>query len=86
MAKRCRSCGIFPLVFGGWAEPACKWHDAAYTKGSWAQEWMSRKRVDEHFLQLLLELSGSNPLKRTTSYAMYAAVRAVGGMWWEGKN
>jgi len=79
-------CGIWPVQIGGWAKPACNWHDSAYTKNSWAQEFMSRKRVDEHFLAQLLELSGGNPLKKMASYAMFGIARALGGIWWEGKR
>ena len=77
-------CGIFPvLINDGCMGPACAWHDAAYTSGSWHQANMTRKEVDEWFLRLMLTCA-KTPLERARAYGYYAIVRAVGGIWWEG--
>lgn len=80
-------CGICPFTFGGWAAPACVWHDEAYIKNSWHQQNMTRKEVDDYFLFLLLHLANQGsyrPLKKVQAYIMYKFVRSVGSFWWEG--
>lgn len=77
-------CGIWPVQIGGWPKTACNWHDSAYTEESWAQHNLSRKEVDAHFLQQLLQLSGSNVFKRVTSYGLWGFARLLGNKWWEG--
>lgn len=82
-------CGIFPLIFGGWAKPACDWHDDSYITGSWHQKNMRRQDVDKHFLRLLLVLSKRGRLqgaKHVASYTMYGIVRVIGAPWWEGRR
>lgn len=82
-------CGICPFTFGGWALSACIWHDQAYEAGSWHQKNLSRKQVDDHFLEMLLELSKRGRFqagKRAQSYIMYSWVRAFGSYWWEGRE
>lgn len=79
-------CGISPLIFRGWPKAVCNLHDRLYVKGSWAQENLTRKEADDHFLLSLLTVAGRNPLKRMASYVMYGAVRLFGGPFWEGKK
>lgn len=81
-----KGCGIWPLIFRGWPSQQCEVHDQFYIEGSWAQNNISRKRADDHFLEMLLEKSGNNFAKRAASYAMYGVVRVFGGWWWEGKK
>ena len=76
-------CGVYPLVARGWPKYACEWHDKAYSKDSWAQKSLTRKQTDEWFLRQLLEVSGSNPAKKTASYVMYGIVRVLGWAFWE---
>lgn len=77
-------CGVFPFIFHGWMDPACRWHDAAYTEGSWQQQNMTRKEVDDHFLLQCLELAGDCELKQKQAYVCYEVVRCLGWLWWEG--
>ncbi len=77
-------CGIFPFIFHGWMDPACQWHDAAYTEGSWHQQNMTRKEVDDHFLEQCLYLADGVPHKVMQAYLCYEVVRALGWLWWEG--
>lgn len=79
-------CGIDPCNFGGWMNPACEWHDLAYTEGSWQQAHMSRKEVDDHFLAQLLYLAEGNPFKEAAAFGAYGAVRKFGWMFWEGSR
>jgi hypothetical protein len=82
-------CGICPITFGGWAAPACAWHDEAYIKGSWAQRNLSRYATDQHFLLQLLELAKRGRFqagKRVQAYAMYHCVRLLGAPYWEGRQ
>ena len=71
-------CGIEPLNFGGWMNPACEWHDQAYVEGSWAQAHLSRAEVDRQFLTQLLEMAGRNPAKIAVAWGAYRTVRALG--------
>jgi hypothetical protein len=79
------ACGIKPITFRGFPKAACQIHDRMYVRGSWAQANLTRKEADEHFLLMLLTISGRNPLKRAASYLMYGAVRILGAPYWEGK-
>jgi hypothetical protein len=82
-------CGICPITFGGWALDACAWHDAAYTRGSWAQKNLTREATDLHFYNMLLELSKRGRCragKRVQAWLMYQTVRALGAPFWEGKE
>ena len=77
--------GIYPLIIKDECmTPAAEWHDIAYTKGSWHQQNMTRKQVDEIFLQLMLTCS-TTTLQRARAYFYYGVVRAVGGIFWEGQ-
>lgn len=81
--------GIWPILFRGWPFYAAEWHDTAYTLGSWHQANMSRKEVDDFFLEQTLLLSNMGklkPLKRVASYTMYGITRTLGWIWWEGKR
>lgn len=82
-------CGIWPVLLRGWPAKACNWHDVAHEAQSWQQEHMTRLDVDRAFLAQLLELSKQGTFrsgKRAMAWAMYGIVRAVGGIWWEGKR
>lgn len=82
-------CGIKPLLVGGWADKACKWHDEAYTKGSTQQRHVSREEVDLAFLNQLLEAAKGTRfeyLKILQAHTFYTIVRMFGGLWWEGKT
>lgn len=78
-------CGIYPLLVRGWPVAACELHDKFYLKGSWAERNLTRAEADKHFLKMLLEISGRNLAKRTTSYLLYGLARLFGGSFWEGK-
>lgn len=79
-------CGYSPLIVNKvFAKHACDWHDKTYLKGSWHQENLSRKEVDQHFLKQMLLLANT-PWRRLRAYAMYGIVRAVGGIFWEGER
>lgn len=80
------ACGIKPVTFRGWGKAACSVHDRFYLKGSWAQTHLTRKEADQHFLNMLLTISGRNVIKRGASYVLYGLVRALGGPYWEGKR
>jgi len=78
-------CGIFPvLIKDKCMGPACEWHDAAYTQGSWHQKHMTRAEVDRWFLQLMLQCA-ENGFQRARAQIYYRIVRAVGGVFREGK-
>lgn len=82
-------CGIWPVLLRGWPAKACEWHDIAHTVGSWQQANMSRAQVDRAFLAQMLLLSNLGSFKRgkrALAWVMYGIVRAVGGIWWEGKR
>lgn len=82
-------CGIFPLAFGGWAAPACKWHDQAYIKGSSQQESLTREQIDKQFYLQLKELAERGRFKLgklIMASVMYRVVRLFGGNWWEGER
>lgn len=79
-------CGIPPVTFRGWAKASCQVHDRFYERGSWAQTHLTRKEADQHFLNMLLTMSGRNVLKRGASYVLYGLVRALGAPYWEGKR
>lgn len=85
-------CGIKPLLFGGWAVEACKWHDGAYTKDSPHQrEGLSRGLIDDYFLIQLKEKIKEHPFylrpfMYAQAYIMYGIVRQFGSKWWEGKE
>lgn len=80
-------CGIKPLLFGGWCEPACEAHDWHYENS--AGSAYSRAWVDKEFLRHCLALAKQGRCqtgKRAASYAMYAIVRATGGIFWDGRE
>lgn len=80
-------CGVWPLCTGK-DDPfieMCAWHDKAYTKGSWQQKHMARKRVDDHFLDMMLCRAGGCTPLRIRAYAYYQFARWFGGALWEGK-
>lgn len=79
-------CGVPPVTFRGFPKAACQLHDRMYVKGSWAQQHLTRLEADRHFLTMLLEMSGRNPLKRAASYVLYRLVRLLGAPYWEGKQ
>jgi hypothetical protein len=79
------SCGLWPVLFGGWCEAACEKHDWYYVNS--AGSAYSRKWVDQEFLRQCLELSKKGRFKigkKVASYAMYAVVRIGGGIVWDG--
>lgn len=78
-------CGINPVQIRGWPKLACRWHDSAYSEGSWHEGNMSRYDVDRAFLRQLLTLSGNHIGKRILSYGMYYVARLFGARFWEGK-
>lgn len=65
--------------------PACEFHDKAYTKGSWHQKHMTRKEVDDKFLEHMLLLAGNDLTKKAKAYLFYGIVRSVGGIFWDAK-
>jgi hypothetical protein len=78
-------CGIKPLLFGGWCQPACRDHDLAYMNSE--HTTFTRAYIDRKFLLDCLRLAKKGRCqagKRAASYAMYAIVRATGGLWWDG--
>jgi len=80
-------CGIKPLLFGGWCEPACKMHDQAYLES--ATSGFTRAYIDKKFLLDCLMLADKGRCqagKRLASYAMYRIIRALGWMWWRGNE
>lgn len=79
-------CGIWPVIVRGWPSKQCDVHDKFYTQESWAQKNISRARADQHFLDMLLDASGSHIGKRALSYTMYGISRTLGWIWWEGKE
>lgn len=79
--------GIKPLIFGGWCNEAAKTHDWHYENSACSA--YSRKWVDREFLRHCLELAKHGRCKAgkvAASYAMYAIVRATGGIWWDGSR
>lgn len=82
-------CGIYPILWRGWSNRACKVHDEAYTNNSDAEKWLTRKEVDDALLRDLLMAASKGNFragKRAAAYAMYGAVRLLGGLFWEGKR
>lgn len=68
-------------------KPAMYFHDWAYRAGSDAQlTGMTRKEVDDRFLQHCLDLAANDWFARRRAYAYYALVRLFGGPLWEGKK
>lgn len=66
---------------------AARWHDHAYRAGSDAQlTGMTRKEVDDRFLQHCLDLAADDWFARRRAYVYYALVRMFGGPLWEGKE
>lgn len=66
--------------------PAMYWHDFSYKAGSDCQRsGMTRKEVDDRFLQHCLDLAANDWFARRRAYVYYAIVRAFGGPLWEGK-
>jgi hypothetical protein len=81
-------CGISPLATGE-QDPffkACAWHDNAYLKGSLHQDKYSRAKIDEQFLQQMLEIAGDSWILRLRAHIYYTLARALGGQFWEGKK
>lgn len=78
-------CGIYPLIFHGWMEPACEWHDGAYTEGSWQENHLTRLQVDDEFFRMCMLLADGDCVKEAQALACYKIVRAVGWIFWEGK-
>lgn len=84
-----RGCGIYPLIFRGWPKNSCNWHDDAYTRNSSQQKYLTRAQVDKALLEQLLNTTHGTSYsvaKTIAAYAMYAVVRAVGWIWWEGRH
>lgn len=77
-------CGITPIQFRGWPRDACRWHDSAYSEGSYHQQNFTRAEIDRAFLNQLLLMSGRNPFKKLASYGMYLMARLFGSKYWEG--
>lgn len=65
---------------------ACRWHDTAYTEGSFHQVKLSRKEVDQWFYNQMLLIAGDNTLRRIKAKAFYVVARLFGGLLWEGKK
>jgi len=84
-------CGLFPILFRGWAKKACFWHDSAYSEGSTQQQaGITRERVDEAFEAQLNELSKQGRFragKRLQAAIMAWVVRLpIVGRLYEGKK
>lgn len=65
---------------------ACRWHDTAYTEGSFHQSNLSRKEVDLWFYNQMLLVAGDNKLRQLKAKAFYVVARAFGWALWEGKK
>lgn len=66
-------------------DQAMRVHDWAYRKGSASQEsGMTRKEVDEVFLEMCLRAAGNDWFAKRRAYFYYACVRAFGAPLWEG--
>lgn len=66
--------------------PACKWHDATYTFGSWHQSQLSRKIIDLQFYRQMLVIAGDNVGLRIRAWFYYRLARIFGARLWEGKR
>lgn len=80
-------CGIYPLLLkrSKFIE-ACSWHDQTYTEQSWAQLNLTRKEVDDWFLQQMKQIAGDSTLRKAQAYLFYGIARVLGGLWWEGSK
>ena len=82
------ACGVWPFTTGP-NDPmlnACAWHDKAYEEGSWYQEHMTRREVDQMFLSQMLIIAKDSKTLKLRAYTYYAVVRALGWMFWEGED
>jgi len=62
-------------------------HDWAYRAGSAAQKSeMTRKEVDDRFLEMCLRAAGDDWWARRRAYFYYRCVRLFGGFLWENKE
>ena len=85
--KEERPCGIYPLVFGGWARPACRLHDKEYEAMLSGKQEKTLQQVDNEFRDYLFELSERGRcrmLKRIASGLMYGIAHIYGLFRWEG--
>lgn len=78
--------GIYPFIINDPVLlPAAEWHDSAYTKGSWQQQYMTRKEVDERFLDLM-DYCCTTRAQHMRAYTYYYVSRVLGRFFWEGKE
>ncbi len=64
---------------------ACRWHDDAYTEGSFHQKKLTRSFVDKWFLDQMLLIAKDDISRQVRAYAFYGISRIFGGLFWEGK-
>lgn len=77
--------GVYPFIIKDKVfEAAAVWHDIAYTKGSWHQQTLTRSKVDQHFLEMMLQVADT-PLRRLRAWSYYRVVRLIGWIFWEGR-
>lgn len=65
---------------------ACRWHDTAYTEGSFHQQRLTRKEVDQWFYQQMLLVAGDDWTRRMRAHAFYGVARVFGFLFWEGEK
>lgn len=81
------NCGIWPLTFGGWAEPACSKHDQEYELMHAGEQTKTLNQVDAELLTNLLNLAQEGNFqmgKRIAAYTMYRLAHAYGLVFWKG--
>lgn len=79
-------CGV-TLFHTGPGDPlrdACSWHDHAYGIRAWFEErgW-GRGRIDDYFLELMLEIAGDDYALRLRAYEYYCFVRMFGWIFYD---
>lgn len=68
-------------------KPAMYFHDFAYRADSYAQKsGMTRKEIDDRFLEMMLAAASDSWIARRRAYFYYNTVRVFGGIFWEGEQ
>jgi hypothetical protein len=81
------NCGIWPLAFGGWSDPACKIHDYEYELMHKGVQTKTLDQVDQELLVNLLILAHKGILQKAkiaAAYSMYSVAHAYGLIFWHG--